>query len=439
MVARVERCQKNYVSSAQRVWFRHYAKKLIMFGIKTQLAKMTQGISEKMIFPQHTFDERVPFYRKIAFLTILRQQLEQENQYCDVQMPMRMQSHPVFIPLNWFISTFMPNNLGNWSLDEPDSVSSRIEQQVIKYMVGKYHESFVDVGGYLTSGATEGNLYLLWMGRDQLNMNIPIERLVVMKTDLTHYSVSKAAQILHLECSSVTLDPNIYSISKTDLRKKILQLYSQGKRGFLLSVTLGYTVTGTNDDLAAVLEVANELQQQKKDLRILITIDAAFSGVINPFLLEDWRPLQDERVLGIVADFHKYWRVPFPAGLVLYRKKYSSGIEQSVSYIGKKDTTVLGSRPGSTALRIWYLLFSLGESGLRKSILFSLKKKKQYIQKIKKQFPTVSVVSGKYSTHLGLVANTKKDRDSLEQTGLRCDGVLNVDNKKKYVFKIFFL
>src|SRR5579872_6886867 len=74
--------------------------------------------------------------------------------------------HPFAIEVQKRFLDKDPNHLGNWSTPEAKPFATQIlEREVIRKMINLYQGKPGNYEGYITSGATEGNLYCAWLGK----------------------------------------------------------------------------------------------------------------------------------------------------------------------------------------------------------------------------------------------------------------------------------
>lgn len=305
------------------------------------------------------------------------------------------------------ILKFNPNHLGNWS-DKPAALETqKIEHEVIRKMVHLYGAAREGIEGYMTSGGTEGNLFALWSGRSYLEKYFDNNRICLIKTDLTHYSVEKAARIGRVAQFSTSLERETWGMDAKGLVKKIELLAKKGYRGFLIPLTMGYTSTGTSDDVELIIKTTAKIKTKYKNARFFFWIDAALSGLIDPFIY-DFKPFRNSEVSAIVVDFHKFGLVPYSSGVVLYRKILGDLISRPIDYLEEEDRTVLGSRTGIPSVAAWAMIQSFGKLGYRKLVSEQMKNKKYLIEELKK-YTNLRIVTDNVSLSCGLVFS-KKDK-----------------------------
>jgi len=315
--------------------------------------------------------------------------------------------HKIFLKYYCQFLKYNPNNLGNWSNFVQKNTIKEAEYEVIKKMINLYQGNSSDWGGYITSGGTEGNFFSLWLAKSYLKKFFSINQICILKTSLTHYSINKIASIIDLPQFIVALDQNL-GMDINDLKNKINNLSKRGYRGFIIVLTLGYSVTGTRDNYKEINQLIKKLEEKKSNLRFYCFIDAASDGMIEPFFNKQFKPLNLSHVFSFVVDFHKFGMATYPAGLVLYKKKLISLVSKKIPYLEEKDETLLGSRQGAVAVALWALINFLGKDGFKKIYKKQFVNKNYFISEIKKIYSKIKIFGDKYSLILGL--NLEKNR-----------------------------
>ena len=123
-----------------------------------------------------------------------------------------------------------------------------------------------------------------------------------------------------------------------------------------------------SDDLKSINIVIQKLQKKYKKIVVSIIIDAALNGLIKPFITKGFSPFLNKNVHVFSVDFSKFPAIPYPAGVVLYRKQLRKIIERDVSVFANPDNTLLGSRPGASSAAIWGAIHQSGINGYKKII-----------------------------------------------------------------------
>lgn len=412
-----------------------------MFGIKTKILTTFEKKREES-FRKNIRVKGLSFFQRKMLLFFLEKKLSFENNTSYIQAPISQWTNPLYRELIKKLNAFNPNNLGNWSREVPHHLSSLLEKNVISQMIQLYHAEKKDLGGYITSGGTEGNIYALWLGRNFLKNFFKREQLIVIQTSLTHYSVKKAADLTDVEITETSLESKSWGMSPELLEETILSFYRKGKKGFLIPLTFGYTITGSDDPVKQICFVLEKIKKSHSDIQFFVWIDAAFSGIVKPFIQRDFSPFTSPLIQAFITDFHKFPAVPYSAGLVLYKKNLLKNIEKNVSYIRRKDTTLLGSRSGMAAITLWYIFQSLGKSGFTKLIDQALKKKRKFTEEILKNSSGISIITTPESVQIGILPQNQKQERILQKKKLYPEKeTLLVDGRKKKViiYKVFFL
>lgn len=296
-----------------------------------------------------------------------------------------------------------PNHLGTWSDSRPNGGTENLEYEVVKKMAALYKAPDKHVSGYITSGGTEGNIYSLWLGRSYLERKYKPSQICLLKTSLTHYSIDKAANICNVSQYVTPLNKSGWNIDHRGLEAKLHELYAKGYRGFILPLTIGYTSTGTQDDIGLVARTVKRTKDKYKNIEIYCWIDASLNGLIEPFINKGFKPFGFSFVHSLVVDFHKFGMVPYSAGIVLYRKSLRKNIEKGIDYLKQKDNTLLGSRQGAAAASIWTAIHFFAESGYRKLISRQLKNKQYFLENLVKICPEALIVDHPNSLTVGVI------------------------------------
>ncbi|MFZ5845153.1 MAG: pyridoxal-dependent decarboxylase [Patescibacteria group bacterium] len=316
---------------------------------------------------------------------------------------------PLAVAAYKYLLSQNPNHLGNWSTPQSQPwATQELEQEVIKKIIHLYRGDQSQLEGYVTSGATEANLYSAWAGRKYLERFVHSNKICLLLTDLTHYSLKKVASIIGVPTFTIPLSPRNWGLSTHGLNQSTKRLYQQGFKAFLLPLTLGYSLTGTSDDILACLKTILKLKRSLPGGHFFVWIDAALNGLVLPFVQKEFAPFASSLVQTFVVDYHKFGQVPYPAGIVLYRKALRQLIEQEIDYLPETDSTVSGSRPGVAAAAIWTVMHSLGKEGYRRLTQSCLANKKLFLQLIKASSEKIKIVTNKNSLACAIIFGERK-------------------------------
>lgn len=308
------------------------------------------------------------------------------------------------------------NNLGEWGTKDIRSLSGtqKSEWELIHKMIDLYGGKDGEWTGYSTSGATESNIFSVWMGRNFLSSKKRKTALIL--NQFTHYSIYKAANVTNIPVYEIPVDRTTWKPSLPVLEAEITRIIKKGYTGFLIPITLGYTQTGINDDYLEIIKMTVMLQK-KYGIIIFTWIDAAINGLVLPFTTNSFRPLHSH-IYSICLDFHKTGMCPIPSGLVLYKKSLVKHVEQNIAYLDQNDNTLLGSRPGVAPAAMLALINSLGKEGFKKNIQRQMTKKKIFIAEIKSQNIKVEIINENEGTGLALVSDKQLPEKLVRKYGL---------------------
>ncbi len=300
--------------------------------------------------------------------------------------PLAIWTYRFFVDVN-------PNHLGNWST-QPNAHggTQKLEQENIQALIDLYHADKSHLEGYITSGGTEGNLFSVWAGNAYLKKHCTTEKICLLHTSLTHYSVVKAAHIANVDIKITPLNSSTWSMDPDALVFSLHHLSLKGYRGFLIPLTLGYTLTGTSDHIDDIIKKINKFHRTHPHIRCYLWIDAALNGLITPFISTRFTPFQSRLINTIVVDFHKFGGTPYPAGVILYRRRLRKLIEKPIDYLPDHDNTVLGSRPGAAAASIWTMIQLNGVDGFKTKVYKQKTILKYFLQRVLRIFPHAHII-----------------------------------------------
>jgi histidine decarboxylase len=271
--------------------------------------------------------------------------------------------YPVAFDLDF--SDLMPflrvslNNAGDPFMPMTYQLNSHaFEREVISFFAELTRAPEDQWWGYVTNGSTEGNLYGLYLAREQFP-----DCIVYFSQD-SHYSVSKNLHFLNMRHIMIRSQPN-GEIDYDDLRET---LRIRRDVAPIIFANIGTTMKEARDDVGRIRSILSDLAIT----HYYIHSDAALCGGYAAYLKP--RPSWDfqDGADSIAISGHKFYGSPIPCGIVLARRGYVERIGHSVSYIGSKDTTISGSRNGLTPLVLWYAIRALGHEGMRDRIRSAL-------------------------------------------------------------------
>lgn len=278
------------------------------------------------------------------------------------------------------IGAFMNTNT---VVQEVSPVENELEDEVLTQMAQWFGYDPDRFGGNIVSGGTTANLAAMWASREKAiartHENI---KLFVLGTEMAHYSVAKATDLLGPNVTFVPVELDGFKTSPESVLATGRQLLAEhGEDARIMSVIglAGETETGDIDDLERLADVAEELGAD-------FHVDAAYGG---PYVLsrvsDRFRGIK--RATSITIDPHKMLYVPYSAGAILFKDRrdlmlIEKNMRDHARYLLKNDvrfdgnghnpnsirnfgmSRVEGSMGSGGVLSTWSTLKLLGEEGV---------------------------------------------------------------------------
>ncbi|MEV0391985.1 histidine decarboxylase [Polymorphospora rubra] len=243
------------------------------------------------------------------------------------------------------------NNVGDPYVDGASPGHTKPAERQVVEIIADLFRAGDQRWGYVTTGATEGNLWALREARRRYPDGL------VIHTTAAHYSVPKAVDLLAMPSVVVAADDR-GEMDYTDLRRKVTRHHG---RPVIIAATAGTTMTEAVDDLHQITAVLDDIGVTAR----YIHVDAALAGIPLALLDPNQRPGFDlaDGADSIVLSGHKFVGAPFPCGVLVTTA--AAPTQAPVSYIGSPDTTITGSRNGHAPLILRSALQRHGLSGLR--------------------------------------------------------------------------
>ncbi|MDR0767918.1 MAG: tyrosine decarboxylase MfnA [Methanosarcinales archaeon] len=240
--------------------------------------------------------------------------------------------------------------------------------------------------GHLTSGGTESNIEaVLHMKNRFLDLNLdskfnsgnsnsnsslssnssssPKLNLIVPKT--AHFSFEKVANLLDIELKKAGADSNFKVVP--DSVESLIDEKTIGLIGIA-----GNTEFGECDPIEQLSEIAIKYN-------LPLHVDAAFGGYVYPFLVSPIQFAFDiPGVTSLSLDPHKTGLSVIPAGILIFRDE--SVLKSSLDKIKVKtpyltsdyQSTLTGTRAGSSVAATYAVMRHLGAVGYRKSVAYCM-------------------------------------------------------------------
>lgn len=215
--------------------------------------------------------------------------------------------------------------------------------------------------GYVTGGGSEGLLFGMHLGRHRL------PHAPVYASDQAHYGVRKAAGLLRMDFVPVAgdadgaMDPQALQAA-CEVRRAHDARAGRPPRGAVVVATVGTTMTGAFDDVAALRRAARAAGDT------YVHSDAALGGLLAAFSPVELPWNLEHGADSVSVSGHKLIGCPVPCGIVL-APEHLLPPPAADEYLGSSDHTLACSRSGLAAVLLWRRLQELGTAGIRDLVL----------------------------------------------------------------------
>ncbi len=233
-------------------------------------------------------------------------------------------------------------------------------------------------GGVAASGGSLSNLMALVMARNIAGLESDPSA-VFFASDDCHVSFAKALRIMGLREESLIKIPTNEKgeLEISSLRSSLKKIKSEGKKCFAVVATAGTTVRGAIDPL---LDIAKFCQKEK----VWLHVDGAIGGMygLSTIASEILQGLGSAD--SITVNPQKLLGIPKTSSLLLVANKnhlsstFSTGLPYAEPITGNDfhggELGIQGTR-SAEALKLWIGLRHLGEEGIEKILLDSIKRR----------------------------------------------------------------
>lgn len=288
--------------------------------------------------------------KQIKTINKLKKLKKQDNSFKTGRILGSMCTEPHTIAKKIYMD-FIETNLGDPKLF---SGTKKIEKKYLEFLSKLLHAP-KNYDGIIGSGGTESNIIAIWIAKKITGKN----KIIIPES--AHFSFQKIASLMDIKISTVSLNKN-YCINIKELEKKIDQ-----KTAAVVAIA-GSTELGTIDDIPNISKICNENN-------IFLHVDAAFGGYIIPFLKKTNYNIPDfdfklKGVDSISIDAHKMGCSTIPMGaLMIKNKEWSEKISVISDCVStKKQSGILGTRPGAAVAAAYAVADYLGYEGYQKII-----------------------------------------------------------------------
>lgn len=216
--------------------------------------------------------------------------------------------------------------------------------------------------GYISAGGTEANIQAAWIYRNYFKKAYQArqDQIALIGSEDTHYSIAKAANLLHLQWFRVPVHPDTRAIDEVALDRIIDQAMTEGIRYFIVISNKGSTMFGSIDQPELYAEA-----MQAHQAEFMLHVDGAFGGfMVRPDDPTCTAHFGNPYVNSITLDAHKMLQAPYGTGIFIIRKGWMQyAVTQEAQYVAGADFTLSGSRSGANAIAVWMILASYGPFG----------------------------------------------------------------------------
>ncbi len=263
------------------------------------------------------------------------------------------------------LQTFVanPNHIGCHTLGDSESAfkgTHELEKEVLNVLaVDVFKAQPESFDGYISPGGTEANIQAIWMYRNffMYQRKATLDEIAIVASEDTHYSIPKAANLLHLDWLKIPVDFTSRVIDEKALEQRIVAAKTAGKKYFIVVSNLGTTMFGSVDNPETYSAVLDRHQVEYK-----MHIDGAYGGFVYPFSNPNSTiNFENPNINSITIDAHKMLQAPYGTGIFICRKGLIENVlTQEAQYVEGMDLTLCGSRSGANAIAVWTILFSYG-------------------------------------------------------------------------------
>ena len=272
------------------------------------------------------------------------------------------QPHPIAVRAH---SMFLPTNLGDPGLFEG---TATLETEVISWFSDLFQ--CPNAGGCITSGGTESNIQALSIAiRQHMRKKVHSKPNVIVPAS-AHFSFEKARRLLG--CELRVARENEHRMDLAHVSELI------DEHTCCIVGVAGSTEYGMVDPIADLAILA-------KEHKIFFHVDAAFGGLVLPFLTD--APSFDfsiDGVSSICVDPHKMGMSTIPSGVLMVREQNIFDIlSVDTPYLTKHTSFHLtGTRPGAPVASTYAVLSHLGFNGMQEIVQQCMENTQYFIEEM---------------------------------------------------------
>ncbi|MCX8172047.1 MAG: tyrosine decarboxylase MfnA [Archaeoglobaceae archaeon] len=271
---------------------------------------------------------------------------------CTVPHELAVEAHKLFIGTNLGDPGIFPGTV-------------ELERKLIAMLGELLHNK--NCVGYICSGGTEANIQGIRASRNIMRKKEP--NIVIPKT--AHFSFEKICDILCVEVRRANVDED-YRVDLAEVEELV------DEKTVAIVGIAGTTELGQIDPIV-------ELSKFAKEKNIPLHVDAAFGGLVIPFMDNPYPfDFSNEGVTSITLDPHKMGMATIPAGGIIFRdENFLKALEVETPYLtSKMQFTLTGTRPGTGVASAYAVLKGLGFKGMREIVKMCLKNTKILLEEM---------------------------------------------------------
>ncbi len=219
-----------------------------------------------------------------------------------------------------------------------------------------------DADGVFTSGGSQSNLQGLLLARGR-HERVPAERLRILASAESHFSVQKSARLLGLGDESVVSVPTDerHRMDPAALERSLAACTALGLRPMAIVATAGTTDFGAVDPLPAIADLARAYDAW-------LHVDAAYGGGLLVSPTRRSRLEGIDRADSVTIDFHKTFFQPVSSSAIIVRDRATlRPATWHADYLNPREATTpnqvdksLQTTRRFDALKLWLTLRTMG-------------------------------------------------------------------------------
>ncbi len=316
-----------------------------------------------------------------------------------------------------------------------------LEKKLLQKIVQILNLPFSTFSGYVTSGATEANIYAMWIARGWAQ-KLKNNKIYWIIPGNAHYSIAKALRLLGIDDNgnNIVIGVKTDSIGEANYKEiieHIKKIRDSSNDPIILPLTVMTTECGAIDPIKEI----DKFIIGSNFNNIFLHIDAAFSGFLLPFLDEYKNIFSIKSLYSISVDFSKTMGGPSASGAIIFRSGLEDHVITHAPYLSDNtDQTLSGSRKGADVIAMYSILSINDASNIKKDILNAIEKAHFLV----KELSAIGFIKLLYEPTLNYIVfyltDTSKDKEEKIRKVLKSyaisSSMVKVGGTEKELFKI---